>query len=136
MRKFLMVMVVALMAATGIAAPAQAAPVDRSFSMAYGNSTASGKVHFTDGYTASVSGILHAASSPRQLCAQGMNGSTSTGYPLCSAWINEGENAPLSGPLRIPKPGGVQRVTVTMLGAYNEMLVWVVCTRDVCTRKS
>ncbi|MEU8892517.1 hypothetical protein [Streptomyces sp. NPDC048442] len=136
MRKFLMVLVVALMAATGFAAPAQAAPVDRPFGMAYGNSTASGKIHFTDGYTAGVSGVLHAASSPRQLCAQGMNGNTSSGRPLCSAWINEGENATLSGSVRIPVAGGVQQVIITMYGAYHDMLVWVVCTRDVCTRRS
>lgn len=62
-----------------------------------------------------------------------MNGSMSTGYPLCSAWVDEDENATLSGPLRIPISGGVQQVTIKMLGAYNELLAWVVCTRGGCT---
>lgn len=137
MRKLLMVMVVALMASIGFAAPAQAAPVPMPFGFSYGNSTATGTINFTDGYTASVSGVLHAASTPRQLCAQGMNGSVSSGRPLCSDWVyGEGSNATLSGSLRIPISGGVQQVTIKMLGTYNELLAWVVCTRGGCTLNS
>ncbi|MFH8609976.1 hypothetical protein ACH4D5_21100 [Streptomyces sp. NPDC018029] len=138
MRKPLMVMVVAVMAAIGHTAPAQASvnTVDMPFGMAYGNSTTSGTIHFTDGYTASVSGAVHAASGLRQVCAQGVNGSLTSGRPLCSPYAFEGgPNQTISGSLRIPVAGGVQRVYITMYDEYNVPLAREFCTRNGCTRE-
>jgi hypothetical protein len=137
MRKPLMVMAVAVMAAIGFAAPAQATAntVDRPFSMAYGNSTTSGTIHFTDGYTASVSGAVHAASGFRRVCAYGVNGSTTSGL-ICSPWADAGgPNQPLSGSLRIALRGGVQGVYITMYDDNDAKLAREFCTRNGCTRE-
>ena len=133
MRKALMVMVVAVMAAIGFAAPAQAT-VDMPFSMAYGNSTTSGTIHFTDGYSASVSGAVHAASGSRLVCVWGENGSVSTDA-FCSPWANAGgPNQSFSGSLQIALSGGVQRVYITMYDENVTPLAEEFCTRSGCTR--
>ncbi|CAM5648955.1 Secreted protein OS=Streptomyces fumanus OX=67302 GN=GCM10018772_35010 PE=4 SV=1 [Streptomyces fumanus] len=63
MRAFTMAVLTAACTAIGSAAgPAYATAddVNMSFGMAYGASTTSGTIHFTDGYTATVSGAVHA----------------------------------------------------------------------------
>lgn len=137
MRKPLMVMAVAVMTAIGFAAPAQATvnDVDMPFGMAYGNSTTTGTIHFTDGYSASVSGTVHAASGARRVCAYGVNGSATSGL-ICSPYAYAGgPNQPLSGSLRIALPGGVQRVYITMYNENNAALAQEFCTRNGCTRE-
>ncbi|MGP3691273.1 hypothetical protein ACTVZO_42555 [Streptomyces sp. IBSNAI002] len=135
MRKLLMLMVVALMASIGFAAPAQAAPVSVPFNFAYGNSTAAGTINFTDGYTASVSGVVHAASGGRQVCATGFNGDVVSDTTRCSPWAYAGgPNQPWSGSLRIPRPGGVVEVYILMYDENDTMLAGVVCTRRGCSR--
>jgi hypothetical protein len=136
MRKLLMVLVVAVMTAIGFAAPAQATvnTVDMPFGMAYGNSTTTGTIHFTDGYTASVSGTVHAASGGRRVCAYGVNGSTTSGL-ICSPYAYAGgPNTTLIGPLTISKPGGVVGVYITMYDENNSGLAREYCTRSGCTR--
>ncbi|MEU3723227.1 hypothetical protein [Streptomyces sp. NPDC031705] len=136
MRKALMVMSVAVMTAIGFAAPAQAAvnDVDMPFGMAYGNSTTAGTIHFTDGYTATVSGAVHAASGYRRVCAYGANGDARSGL-ICSPYAQAGgADQPLSGSLRIAVPGGVQRVYITMYDGSNARLAEEFCTRNGCTR--
>jgi hypothetical protein len=130
-----MMMVVALMAAIGFAAPAQAVSVSVSYSFAYGNSTATGTVNFTDGYTASVSGVVHAASGRRQVCATGSNGSVVSDPPvLCSPWAYAGgSNQPWGGSLRIARPGGVVEVYILMYDENDTQLTGVVCTRRGCS---
>lgn len=135
MRKSLMVMVVAVMAAIGFAAPAQATvnSVDRSFSLIYGNSTASGTIHFTDGYSASVSGTVHAASGSRMVCAWGENGKATTSA-ICSPWASAGgPNQSFSGSLQIALSGGVQTVYVAMYDENVNPLTEKSCTRTGCT---
>ncbi|MFE9674505.1 hypothetical protein ACFYO5_10325 [Streptomyces sp. NPDC006259] len=135
MRKLLMVMVVALMASIGFTASAQAAPVPMPFGFAYGNSTATGTINFTDGYTASVSGVVHAASGRRKVCATGFNGDVVSDTASCSPWAYAGgPNQPWSGSLRIPRPGGVVEVYILMYDENNTMLAGVVCTRSGCSR--
>ncbi|GAA1386870.1 hypothetical protein GCM10009639_11200 [Kitasatospora putterlickiae] len=137
MRKPLMVMAAAAFAAIGFTAPAQATvtDVDMPFGMAYGNSTTSGTIHFTDGYTASVSGAVHAASGARQVCVQGVNNTAATDT-VCSPWAYEGgPNQPLSASLRIAAPGGVQRVYIWMVDGGNALLAQEYCTRSGCTRQ-
>ncbi|MEU0404095.1 hypothetical protein ABZ318_28475 [Streptomyces sp. NPDC006197] len=136
MRKPLMVMLVAVMVAIGFAAPAQATAnsVDRPFSMNYGNSTTSGTIHFTDGYSASVSGAVHAASGSRMVCAWGANGDVTTGA-ICSPWANAGgPNQAFSGSLQIALSGGVQRVYIAMYDENVTPLAEEFCTRNGCTR--
>ncbi len=134
MRKLLMVMVVALMASIGFAAPAQAAPVSKPYSFAYGNSTATGTVSFTDGYTASVSGVVHAASGRREVCAVGFNGDVAADQVPCSPWAYAGgPNQPWSGSMRIPLPGGVTRVVILMYDENDNPMDGVVCTRGGCS---
>jgi hypothetical protein len=133
MRKALMVMVVAVMAAIGFAAPAQAS-VDMPFGMAYGNSTTSGTIHFTDGYSASVSGAVHAASGSRMVCAWGANGDVETAA-FCSPWAYAGgPNQSFSGSLSIALSGGVQRVYIAMYDENINPLAEEFCTRSGCTR--
>ncbi|MFJ8085262.1 hypothetical protein ACIQ6Y_32180 [Streptomyces sp. NPDC096205] len=136
MRKLLMVMVVALMAAIGFAAPAQAAPVSMPYGFAYGNSTATGTINFSDGYTASVSGVVHAASGRRQVCATGFNGDVVSDPPvLCSPWAYAGgQNPSWGGPLQIARPGGVLEVYILMYDENDTRLAGVVCTRRGCSR--
>ncbi|MFE6871236.1 hypothetical protein ACFVFS_32345 [Kitasatospora sp. NPDC057692] len=137
MRKPLMAMAAAALAAVGFAAPAQATVTDVNmpFGMAYGNSTTSGTIHFTDGYTATVSGTVHAASGARRVCALGVNGSTETGV-TCSPWAYAGEaNQALSASLRIALPGGVQRVYIFMGDESNKNVAQEYCTRSGCTRE-
>ncbi|MEV0119107.1 hypothetical protein AB0H77_38655 [Streptomyces sp. NPDC050844] len=137
MRKPLMVMVVALMAAIGFTAPAQATvnDVPMPFGMSYGNSTTTGKINFTDGYSASVSGVVHAASGRRMVCAYGVNGGAST-VAVCSPWAYAGgPNQSFGGPLRIPRPGGVQRVVIMMQDENYTVLAQESCTRNGCTRE-
>lgn len=136
MRTPLMAMAVAAMAAIGFAAPAQATvnTVDMPFGMAYGNSATTGTIHFTDGYTASVSGTVHAASDARQVCAYGMNGGT-TSKTVCSPYAYAGEpNQSLSGSMRIEAAGGVQRVYLTMFDSNGIPLTGEFCGRSGCTR--
>jgi hypothetical protein len=135
MRKLLMVMVVALMASIGFAAPAQAA-VSMPYSFAYGNSTASGTINFTDGYTASVSGVVHAASGQRQVCATGFNGDVVSDPPVrCSPWAYAGgPNPTWGGPLAISRPGGVVEVYLLMYDETDTARAGVVCTRGGCSR--
>lgn len=134
MRKPLMVMVAALMAIIGFAAPAQAA-VSRPFSMAYGNSTTSGTINFTDGYSAPTYGTVHAASDSRRVCAVGVNGGAQT-KTYCSAYaVAGGANQPLDAPLRIASQGGVQQVYITMFANATDALAQTVCTRSGCTRQ-
>ncbi|MFF8381652.1 hypothetical protein ACF07V_36790 [Streptomyces sp. NPDC015661] len=135
MRKSLMVTVVAVMAAIGFAAPAQATvnSVDRPYSLIYGNSTASGTIHFTDGYSASVSGVVHAASGARMVCAWGENGNVTTGA-ICSPWAYAGgPNQSFSGSLQIALPGGVQGVYIAMYDENVNPLTEKFCTRNSCT---
>ncbi|MFM9442782.1 hypothetical protein [Streptomyces acidiscabies] len=135
MRKLLTVTVVALMASIGFAAPAQAAPVSRPFSMPYGNSTVAGTIHFTDGYTASVSGVVHAASGGRQVCATGFNGDVVSDDTSCSPWAYAGgPNQSWSGSLRIPRPGGVVEVYILMYDENVDLLAATVCTRSSCSQ--
>lgn len=137
MRKPLVVMAVAVMAAIGFTAPAQASvnAVDKPFGMAYGNSTTSGTIHFTDGRSASVSGTVHAASGGRYACTYGVNGNTESDH-YCSetAYANGTNNVPLIATLTIPVTGGVQRVYVTMYNEYYEPVSRLFCTRIGCTR--
>ncbi|MET9886374.1 hypothetical protein ABZZ20_25200 [Streptomyces sp. NPDC006430] len=136
MRKPLMVMGAAVMAAISFAAPAQATvnSVDRPFSMAYGNSTTSGTIHFTDGYSASVSGVVHAASGSRMVCAWGENGNVTTSA-ICSPWAYAGgPNQSFSGSLQIALSGGVQRVYIAMYDENITPRAEEVCTRTSCTR--
>ncbi|MFJ3842334.1 hypothetical protein ACWGHM_30340 [Streptomyces sp. NPDC054904] len=117
MRKLLTVLVVVLMAAIGFAAPAQAAPVSIPYSFAYGASVANGTVSFTDGYTASVSGVVHAGSGRREVCATGWNGTVAS-EEVCSPWAYAGgANQPWSDSMRIPLRGGVIEVIIVM---YDE----------------
>jgi hypothetical protein len=136
MRKPLMVMVAAVMAIIGFAAPAQATvtAVDMPFGMAYGNSTTSGTVHFTDGYSATVSGVVHAASGERQICAYGVNGTLQSEFRCSNFAAAGGPNQSFSLPLSIPAPGGVQRVDITMWDRPGTLLAREFCTRNGCTR--
>ncbi|MER5355678.1 hypothetical protein ABT093_35795 [Kitasatospora sp. NPDC002551] len=137
MRKPLMVLAAAATAAIGFAAPAQATvnDVDMPFGMAYGNSTTSGTIHFTDGYTASVTGAVHAASGARRVCVVGVNGGAESAT-VCSPWAYAGgANQPLSASLRIAVAGGVQRVYVAMYDENNALLAQEFCTRSGCTRQ-
>lgn len=134
MRKLLTVMVVALMAAIGFAAPAQAAPVSKPYSFAYGASTATGTVNFTDGYTASVSGVVHAASDRRQVCAVGFNGDVAADEVPCSPWTYaNGPNQPWGGSMRIPLRGGVVQVVILMYDGDDKPLDGVICSRGGCS---
>ncbi|MFJ6793805.1 hypothetical protein [Streptomyces sp. NPDC091268] len=136
MRKPVMVLVAALMTAIGVAGPAQAGvtSVDRPFGMAYGNSTTSGTIHFTDGYTASVAGSVHAASGSRMVCFWGENGTVTT-PAKCSPWAYAGgPNQTFNEPLQLAMSGGVQRVYIAMYDENITPLAEEVCTRKSCTR--
>ncbi|MEV7889564.1 hypothetical protein ACWD3I_44945 [Streptomyces sp. NPDC002817] len=133
MRKPLIAMGVALMATIGFAAPAQAA-VTMPFSMAYGNSTIAGTIHFGDGYTASVNAMVHAASDARRGYAYGVNGFEESNRPYSWwAWAG-GQDEPLAGSMTIPWEGGVRKVYITMEDGNNKPVARVVCTRSGCTR--
>ncbi|MEU5114250.1 hypothetical protein AB0G64_22440 [Streptomyces longwoodensis] len=137
MRKTLLTTTLAAAAALGFAAaPAQAATgdVDRPFAMTYGNSQTSGSIHFTGGYTASLSGVVHAASGQRAICADAYNGSAKEqGY--CSAWAYAGgPDQVLKESFSIPLPGGVQRVVIEMMDENGNIVARESCTRSVCTR--
>lgn len=122
-----------VVAAIGLAAaPANAAgPVDVPFSMAYGASTSSGKIHFTVGYSASVTGLVHATSSPKQVCAAGFNGNLDTGIQ-CSAYAYPGSgNVGFTFPMTISARGGVSTVEIVMYDSTRD-LVAVQCTRSGC----
>ncbi|MCY0932610.1 hypothetical protein OTB20_42230 [Streptomyces sp. H27-H1] len=137
MRKLLMVLVVAVMAAIGFAEPAQATvnTVDMPFGMAYGNSTTTGTIHFGDGYTASVSGTVHAASGGRSACAYGMNGNVLSNDIRCSSVAYAGgPNTTFGGTLQIPLSGGVVRVYIVMYDENGYALAKEFCTRIGCTR--
>jgi hypothetical protein len=137
MRKPLLMMGVALVVVTGFTAPAQATVNDVlvPFSMSYGNSTTTGKINFTDGYSASVSGVVHAASDRRMVCAYGVHGGAST-VAVCSPWAYAGgPNQSFSGPVRIPRPGGVQQVVIMMQDQNYAVLAQTSCTRNGCTRE-
>ncbi|MDA5279914.1 hypothetical protein [Streptomyces sp. Isolate_45] len=136
MRKPLMVLAAAGMTAIAFATPAQATvnTVDMPFGMAYGNSTTSGTIHFTDGYSASVSGTVHRASGLRQVCAHGVNGNWRT-EDKCSPYATAGEpDQTIRGTMTLDVPGGVQRVYITMYDGNNVELAKEFCTRIGCTR--
>lgn len=136
MRRLLMAMAVAVMAAIGFAAPAQAtvSSVNMPFGMAYGNSTTSGTIHFTDGYSASVSGAVHAASGLRMVCVWGANGDVTTDA-FCSPWaVVGGANQPFSGSLQIALAGGVLRVYIAMYDENGTPVAEEFCTRSGCSR--
>lgn len=135
MRKTLMVMVAAVMASTGFAAPAQATVTDVNmpFGMAYGNSTTSGTIRFKDGYSAPTYGTVHAASGTRYVCAIGVNGNEQDGYCSNNA-VAGGPDEALNAPLYIPFVGGVQRVEITMWDGLGKALAKASCTRGGCTR--
>ncbi|MFD8595010.1 hypothetical protein ACFV1L_08420 [Kitasatospora sp. NPDC059646] len=127
----------AITAALGLATvPAHAATTDvnMAFGMSYGNSTTSGTIHFTDGYTATVSGAVHAASGQRRICSEATNGDYYLSGP-CSAWASAGgANQPFTFDLRIALPGGVQRVYLTMYDEGGSGVAREYCTRNGCTR--
>ncbi|CAG7658532.1 hypothetical protein [Actinacidiphila bryophytorum] len=135
MRKTFLTTTLAAAAAVGFAAaPAHAAAVDMPFSMAYGNSQTSGSIHFTSGYTASLSGVVHAASGQRAICADGYNGSVEAGGG-CSDWASAGgPDATLNTSFSINLPGGVQRVVIYMLEEHGDTVASEYCTRSGCTR--
>jgi hypothetical protein len=137
MRRTLLTTTVAAAAALGFAAaPAHAATgdVDRPFGMTYGNSQTSGSIHFTSGYTASLSGVVHAASGQRAICADAYNGSAhDPGY--CSSWAYAGgPDQVLNESFSIPLPGGVQRVVILMMDENGNTVAEESCTRTTCTR--
>jgi hypothetical protein len=137
MRKSLLATTLAAVAALGFAAaPAHAATGDVSmpFAMTYGNSQTSGSIHFTSGYTASLSGVVHAASGQRAICADAYNGSAKDqGY--CSPWAYAGgPDQVLNESFTIPLPGGVQRVVIEMIDENGNIVASESCTRSVCTR--
>lgn len=137
MRKTLLTSTIAAAAALGFAAaPAHAATgdVDRPFAMTYGNSQTSGTIHFTSGYTASVSGVVHAASGQRAICADAYNG-TAKKLGFCSPWAYAGgPDQVLNESLSIPLPGGVQRVVIEMMDENGKTVASEFCTRTSCTR--
>ena len=137
MRKTLLPTALAAAAALGVtAAPAHAATgaVDMPFAMTYGNSQTSGSVHFTTGYTASFSGVVHAASGQRAICADGFNGSTEAGGG-CSDWASAGgTDATLDTSFTINLPGGVLRVVISMIDESGDTVASEYCTRSGCTR--
>ncbi|CAM5330672.1 hypothetical protein SALBM135S_00021 [Streptomyces alboniger] len=134
MRKLLTVLVVALMAAIGFAAPARAAPGPIPYSFAFGASTATGTVSFTDGYTASVSGVVHAGSGSRTVCAVGLNGDAVSEQAPCSPPAHaNGPNQPWGGSMQIPLPGGVVQVGIMMYDENMKPLDGVICSRGGCS---
>ncbi|MEX3102670.1 MULTISPECIES: hypothetical protein [unclassified Streptomyces] len=137
MRKTLLTTTLAAAAALGFAAaPAHATTSDvtRPFAMTYGNSQASGSIHFTDGYTASFGGVVHAASGQRAICADAYNGSAKL-QGFCSPWAYAGgPDQVLNQSFSIPLPGGVQRVVIEMMDENGNIVARVSCTRTLCTR--
>jgi hypothetical protein len=115
------------------AAPAQAA-VNRPYSMAYGASTAAGTIHFTDGRSATVNGVVHAVSTAKYVCAIGYNGSR-TSVPGCSnVAYPGGANIGYSIPLTIDVAGGVQTVYVYLYdNPSGNDVTGVRCTRSSCS---
>jgi hypothetical protein len=140
MRKTLMRMAAAaavVVATIGLAAaPANAAgPVDMPFGMAYGASTVTGEIHFTVGYSATVTGTVHAVSTIKRACASGINGNFSSNSE-CSDVAQPGHpNVGFSLTLTIQQRGGVQVVFVSMLDfSTGRELAAVQCTRTGCIR--
>jgi hypothetical protein len=144
MRKTLMKIagaVVAVVAATGLAAaPANAAAgsVDMPYGMAYGASTTTGTVHFTIGYSATVTGAVHAVTAPKYICVEGSNGTIHTGYAcMPNEAIPGGPNVGYTFDLAIYASGGVQRVDIQMWEIAPTEVRLVAkehCSRTGCTR--
>lgn len=138
MRRTLLTTTIAAAAALGFAAaPAHAATGDVTvpFAMTYGNSQTSGSIHFTSGYTASFSGVVHAASGKRAICADAYNGSAhDLGH--CSPWAYAGgPDQVLDESFSIPLPGGVQQVVVLMMDENGNTVAEDSCTRSGCMRE-
>jgi len=115
------------------AAPANAAgPVDVPFRITYGASVSSGTVHFTVGYSASVTGTVHAVSTKKQVCAEGFNGALETGLPCSNFASPDGPNVGFTFPLKISAPGGVNSVAILMFDADVNVTGSVVCDRSGC----
>jgi hypothetical protein len=138
MRKTLMVMAAAVVAAIGLtAAPAQAATgdVNMPFGMAYGASTTSGTIHFTTGYSATVTGAVHAVSTEKFVCANGSNGAFLDEGSCSNFAVPGGPNVAYTINLRIPHPGGVQTVYIGLADDISgTVLAEEHCTRNGCTR--
>lgn len=136
MRKTLLATTLAAAAALGFAVPPAHAADDVTvhFAMTYGNSQSSGSVHFTSGYTASVSGVVHAASGGRAICVYGYNGGTETGGICSPLAFAGGPDQVLNEPLTIPLPGGVQTVVVDMVDANAKAVASVSCNRWGCVQ--
>ncbi|MFE1206206.1 hypothetical protein ACFW5V_31470 [Streptomyces sp. NPDC058762] len=123
---------VAMVALGAAPAHATASAVYMDFGMSYGATTTSGTIHFTDGYTASVSAAVHAVSGPKRICVTGWNGDAHDG-PYCSAYDEPGgSNQGFSKELRIALPGGVQEVTI-FLNSDTATLKKEKCTRNGCS---
>jgi hypothetical protein len=123
----------AVVAVVGLtAAPAIAAgTVNVPFSMAYGASISTGTISFTAGYSATVTGAVHAVSTPKYVCGGGSNGSIETDN-LCSGTAYPGgPNVGFSFPFRIAVSGGVQTVNIALTDADSQTIV---ASRE-CTRK-
>lgn len=137
MRKTLLTTTIAAAAALGFAAaPAHAATgdVDRPFALIYGNSQASGSIHFTSGYSASLSGVVHAASGKRAICADAYNGTAHNGGD-CSPWaVAGGPDQVLNESFSIPLPGGVQQVVILMMDENGNTVAEQSCYRSYCER--
>jgi hypothetical protein len=135
MRKILMRMAAVaatVVVAIGLAAAPASAAVDMPYGMAYGASTSTGTIHFTDGYSATVDGALHAVTTSKYVCVYGYNGEKSADFKCSDAAYPGGPNVAYHADLRIAVPGGVQRVVVAMFGPT--LLVKVQCTRTGCIR--
>jgi hypothetical protein len=141
MRKTLMKIagaVVAVVAATGLtAAPANAAagPVDVPFKLPYGASLSTGTVHFTVGYSATVTGAVHAVTAPKYICVVGSNGSYLDVDCMPDTAFPGGPNVGYSLGLRIPVPGGVQGVDIQMWEIHsdgNYLVATEHCDRGGC----
>lgn len=137
MRKTLLTTALATAAALGFAAaPAHAATGDVTvpFPMTYGNSQTSGSIHFTSGYTASLSGVVHAASGQRAICANGYNGSVVEGGGCSDSASAGGPDKTLNASFAINLPGGVQKVVIWMIDEHGDTVASEYCTRSGCTR--
>ena len=140
MRRILMTMamvVAALVAAVGFTATPASAAVDRPFSMAYGASTTSGTVHFTDGRSASVGGAVHAVTTPKYVCASGANGNLSD-YGCGPITYPGGPNVAYNIGLRIDVRGGVHHVVIDFMEIANTgdhlIVASTYCDRTSCSK--
>lgn len=136
MRKTLLATTLAAAAALGFSVPPAHAADDVTvhFAMTYVNSQSSGSVHFTSGYTASISGVVRAASGGRAICAYGYNGSTETGGVCSPLAFAGGPDQVLNVALTIPLPGGVQTVVIDMVDANAKVLASDSCNRWGCAQ--